>query len=103
MYRWRLSARLLRGAVMSKTVLLTLLCVLLSACGDDESTSAAGASGGGGGGGSGGSSGGSSTEPDCFENPQTHYEIINACTTSVKITKSPQLKLLNPDGSLPAP
>ncbi len=38
---------------------------------------------------------------DCFTNPQTHFEIINACTTAVKISKSPTLPLLYPDGGLP--
>jgi hypothetical protein len=38
---------------------------------------------------------------DCFTNPQTHFEIINACTDAVKITKNPALPLLYPDGGLP--
>jgi len=37
----------------------------------------------------------------CSENPQTHAEIINACTTAQKIIKKPTLPLLNQDGSLP--
>ncbi|MGE0398094.1 MAG: hypothetical protein AB7T06_15440 [Kofleriaceae bacterium] len=40
-------------------------------------------------------------DADCFMNPQTHEEIINACTTAQKITKNPTLPLLNADGSLP--
>lgn len=40
-------------------------------------------------------------DADCFTNPQTHDEIINACTTAQKITKNPTLPLLEPDGSLP--
>jgi hypothetical protein len=40
-------------------------------------------------------------DADCFMNPQTHDEIINACTTAQKITKNPTLPLLNADGSLP--
>jgi hypothetical protein len=40
---------------------------------------------------------------DCFINPQTHFEIINACTDSVKITKNPTLPLLLSDGGLPPP
>ena len=41
-------------------------------------------------------------EPDCFENPKTHYELINACTTAQKVDKTIDLtgKLL-PDGGLP--
>jgi hypothetical protein len=38
---------------------------------------------------------------DCFENPKTHFEIINACTTATKITKNSTLKKLGPDGGLP--
>jgi hypothetical protein len=45
-----------------------------------------------------GDSGGPS---DCVMNPQTHLEIINACTDAVKITKNPTLPLLLPDGGLP--
>jgi hypothetical protein len=39
--------------------------------------------------------------PDCYENPTTHEEIINACTDAEKIDKNPVLPLQNPDGSLP--
>lgn len=38
---------------------------------------------------------------DCFTNPKTHFEIINACTDAVKIAKNPTLPLLSPDGGLP--
>ena len=38
---------------------------------------------------------------DCYLNPKTHLEIINACTDAVKITKNPTLSLLAPDGGLP--
>lgn len=38
---------------------------------------------------------------DCFLNPTTHFEIINACTSAVKITKNPSLAKLLPDGGLP--
>ncbi|HSO40754.1 MAG TPA: hypothetical protein VLT33_49855 [Labilithrix sp.] len=38
---------------------------------------------------------------DCFPNPTTHFEIINACTDAVKITKNPTLPLLLADGGLP--
>jgi len=37
----------------------------------------------------------------CFENPQTHAEIINACTNAQKVYKKPTLPLLNQDGTLP--
>ena len=38
---------------------------------------------------------------DCFLNPTTHFEIINACTDAVKIAKNPTLPLLLADGGLP--
>ncbi|MEJ7602888.1 MAG: hypothetical protein WKG01_33680 [Kofleriaceae bacterium] len=43
-------------------------------------------------------------EPDasCFENPQTHEEIINACTDAQKIFKASTPPLINPDGTLPS-
>ena len=40
-------------------------------------------------------------DASCFENPTTHVEIINACTTAQKVIKKPALPLLNADGSLP--
>jgi hypothetical protein len=40
---------------------------------------------------------------DCFTNPKTHFEIINACTDAQKIDKQPSLPLLLPDGGLPPP
>ena len=40
---------------------------------------------------------------DCFVNPKTHFEIINACTNAQKIAKSPTLPLLLPDGGVPPP
>lgn len=38
---------------------------------------------------------------DCYLNPTTHLEIINACTDAVKLTKNPTLPLVYPDGGLP--
>jgi hypothetical protein len=63
-----------------------------------DSTSSGGMGGGGGAGGSGGAGGGA---PDCFTNPKTHVEIINACTTADEVDKSPKLPLLGPNGELP--
>lgn len=54
--------------------------------------------GGPGPGGDGGTDAGAS---DCFENPKTHFEIINACTSATKITKNPVLPKLLADGGLP--
>lgn len=73
---------------------------------------AGGASSGGSDDGSGGSTpgkggeggagtGGARPEPECFEDPKTHHEIINACTQATRVEKKPKLKLLNADGSLP--
>jgi hypothetical protein len=45
--------------------------------------------------------GGADAGSDCFTNPRTHFEIINACTTATKITKNPTLARLAPDGGLP--
>jgi hypothetical protein len=40
-------------------------------------------------------------DASCFTDPQTHYEIINACTNAQKIFKDSHPPLLNPDGTLP--
>jgi len=40
-------------------------------------------------------------DASCFTNPQTYNEIINACTTAVKVYKDSHPPLLNADGSLP--
>jgi hypothetical protein len=37
----------------------------------------------------------------CYVNPQTHFEIINACTTAQGVDKLPVLPLLLEDGGLP--
>lgn len=46
---------------------------------------------------------GDAAGPDasCFDNPTTHDQIINACTTAQKIYKDSHPPLLQPDGSLP--
>jgi hypothetical protein len=44
---------------------------------------------------------GADAGPTCFTNPTTHFQIINACTTSQGIAKNPVLPLLLPDGGLP--
>jgi hypothetical protein len=43
----------------------------------------------------------STPDASCFTNPQTHNEIINACTEAQKIYKDSHPALLNPDGTLP--
>ena len=43
----------------------------------------------------------SGVDASCFTNPQTHEEIINACTTAEKVYKTPVLPLLLDDGGLP--
>jgi hypothetical protein len=40
-------------------------------------------------------------DASCFTNPQTHYEIINACTGAQKIYKNSHPPLENADGTLP--
>jgi hypothetical protein len=39
---------------------------------------------------------------DCFTDPKTYLEIINACTDAEKLDKMPTLPLLLADGGLPA-
>lgn len=46
---------------------------------------------------------GSITPDDCFMNPTTHFEIINACTDAARVDKKPSLPLLLADGGLPPP
>ena len=77
------------------SLFLALPLVFTAACGDDGSAGPkdagpkdAGIDGG-------------PPDASCFENPTTHNEIINACTTAQKITKNPTLPLLHPDGTLP--
>ena len=41
-------------------------------------------------------------DASCFTNPQTNYEIINACTSAEQIYKPGRPPLQNADGSLPA-
>ena len=47
--------------------------------------------------------GGVDAAPDasCFMHPQTHEEIINACTDAQKVFKDSHPPKLNADGSLP--
>lgn len=39
--------------------------------------------------------------PACVEDPTTHLEIINACTTATPVHKTPVTPLLREDGTLP--
>lgn len=45
--------------------------------------------------------GGDGGPTDCVQNPQTHEEIINGCTSATRVPKNPTLPLLLPDGALP--
>ena len=45
----------------------------------------------------------SGPQVDCYENPTTHLEIINACTDAESADKDPDLPLLNEDGTVPDP
>lgn len=38
---------------------------------------------------------------DCYPDPKTHEEIINACTDASRVDKKPVLPLLTADGGLP--
>lgn len=68
----------------------------LAACGDDVATQLDAAPVG-----DAGVVDADTTDASCFMNPQTHVEIINACTSAEKIDRQPVLPLLNPDGTLP--
>ncbi len=71
------------------------------------SASAASSGGLGGAGGASTSSGsgtggmGTGGAPDCFTNPMTYVEIINACTNAQQVDLNPVLPLLEADGGLP--
>jgi hypothetical protein len=41
-------------------------------------------------------------DASCFTDPHTYNEIINACTSAVKVYKDSHPPLLKPDGTLPA-
>jgi hypothetical protein len=71
------------------SIALSLVCA--AACGDDGADQPKDA----------GIDAASTPDASCFENPTTHEEIINACTTAQKVEKKPNLPLLNPDGTLP--
>ncbi|HVK85480.1 MAG TPA: hypothetical protein VM513_15280 [Kofleriaceae bacterium] len=79
---------------IARTIFLTASLVFTSACGDDGGSAPEDAPV---------SDAGVDAAPDasCFTNPQTHEEIINACTTAQKIDKDSHPPLLNADGSLP--
>ncbi|MEY4545085.1 MAG: hypothetical protein RL685_1280 [Pseudomonadota bacterium] len=82
---------------------LLLTAALGVGCGDkQDNTVVSEPNGSDGSAGSGGGSGAEQTE-DCFENPTSHLELINACTKAVRIKRTPDLSLLNADGSLPPP
>ena len=68
-----------------------ILC-LLAACGSDMKTRQD----------AGVTAGDAPADASCFTNPQTHYEIINACTNAQKIYKDSHPPLLDQDGTLPS-
>lgn len=43
------------------------------------------------------------TVPECYTNPKTHYEIINACTDAARVDKKPTGLPFLSDGGLPPP
>lgn len=79
-----------------RSIVLAVAALALTACGDDvavQRDAAADADAG--------VTDADNPDASCFTNPQTHVEIINACTTAEKIDRQPVLPLLNPDGTLP--
>jgi hypothetical protein len=77
-----------------RSIFITAVLALLAACGNDAKTPKdAGISDA--------PVSDSGVDASCFTNPQTHYEIINACTNAQKIYKTGRPPLENPDGSLP--
>jgi hypothetical protein len=79
-----------------RTAIVTILIALVAACGDEGGTANPDAAAP-----DAGVTDAPGPDASCFTNPQTHVEIINACTTAEKIDKQPVLPLLRPDGSLP--
>lgn len=75
-----------------KTILVAITLVFAAACGDDDPKGPQDA---------GVTDDAPPPDASCFENPQTHYEIINACTTAQKVFKDSHPALLNSDGTLP--
>lgn len=73
---------------------MLLLVVMVVACGDNPSAKQDG--------GPGDAGIDSPLDASCFDNPQTHNEIINACTTAQRIYKDSHPPLLEADGTLPA-
>ena len=76
-----------------RMLLVMLSLAGLASCGSDDDASGVDAGGG--------DEADAAGEPDCFTNPTTHHEIVNACTDAQRIEKNPVLPLLNRDGSLP--
>jgi hypothetical protein len=40
-------------------------------------------------------------DASCFNDPHTYNEIVNACTSAVKVYKGSHPALIKPDGTLP--
>jgi hypothetical protein len=76
-----------------RALVFSCLALALAACGSDDNTAKK-------------DSGVSDAPPggpdaNCFTNPTTHLEIINACTTAQKIFKDSHPALQYSDGGLP--
>ncbi|MFO0726046.1 MAG: hypothetical protein U1E65_19850 [Myxococcota bacterium] len=82
---------------------LSLFCLILAGvgCSDDAVTMDASTAADAGGRADGAA--GMDSGPDCFQNPHTSLEIINACTSTTvqRIDKHPNLPLRYADGGLP--
>ncbi len=79
---------------MMTRVLLLLALATVAACSDDPDPTPDAAVVDGG-------SADAGSEPECYQNPTSHSEIINGCTSSQHVDKTPVLPLLNADGTLP--
>lgn len=79
-----------------RTLILSCALVFATACGDDGDAAPKDAPLA-----DAGTDATSTPDASCFDNPQTHEEIINACTDAQKIYKDSRPPLLNPDGTLP--
>jgi hypothetical protein len=44
----------------------------------------------------------STVDLSCVQNPRTHVELLNACTSAQSVDKRPALPLLRSDGTLPS-
>jgi hypothetical protein len=90
-------------ATLAATSLFVAALGVYTACGDDTSVKEASPDAGTPSSPSTLDSGGADGGDDCVQNPKTYLEILNACTTATRITKTPTLSRQSRDGGLPPP